>query len=81
MGSNTNWTVEENKSFEQALAIYDKDTPDRWVNVAEKVGSKTAEEVKAHYEKLKDDIKGIESGLVKMPKYKSSGASGKGKSK
>ncbi|KAL6511763.1 Protein RADIALIS-like 5 [Orobanche gracilis] len=81
MGSNTNWTVEENKLFERALVTHDKDTPDRWVNVAKEVGTKTAEEVEAHYIKLVEDIESIESGLVQPPDYESSRASGKRKSK
>ncbi|KAL3640875.1 Protein RADIALIS-like 6 [Castilleja foliolosa] len=73
MGSNypTNWTARENKLFEDALAVYDMDTPDRWHNVARAVGNKTAEEVKCHYQKLVDDIYNIEAGLVPLPKYKS----------
>ncbi|KAM7515437.1 hypothetical protein LguiA_005020 [Lonicera macranthoides] len=29
-----NWTAKENKAFEKASTVYDKDTPDRWCNVA-----------------------------------------------
>ncbi|KAL3639172.1 Protein RADIALIS-like 5 [Castilleja foliolosa] len=73
MSSNSsNWTARENKLFEDALAVYDQDTPDRWHNVARAVGTKTAEEVKCHYQKLVDDIYNIELGLVPLPKYKSS---------
>ena len=43
------WTAEQNKAFERALAVYDRDTPNRWQNVARAVGGKTAEEVKQHY--------------------------------
>ncbi|GFP98428.1 protein radialis-like 6 [Phtheirospermum japonicum] len=58
--------------FEDALAVYDRDTPDRWHNLARAVGSKTAEEVKRHYEKLVEDIEAIESGRVPLPKYNKS---------
>ncbi|GFP98427.1 protein radialis-like 6 [Phtheirospermum japonicum] len=72
MGSNpTNWTARENKLFEDALAVYDRDTPDRWHNLARAVGTKTVEEVKLHYLTLIEDIHGIESGRVPLPKYKS----------
>ncbi|GFP98426.1 protein radialis-like 6 [Phtheirospermum japonicum] len=72
MGSNSaNWTARENKLFEDALAVYDRDTPDRWHNLARAVGTKTAEEVKCHYQMLVDDIHSIESGLVPLPNYKS----------
>ncbi|KAG5086058.1 hypothetical protein JHK82_053455 [Glycine max] len=56
------WSVKDNKAFEKALAVYDKDTPDRWYNVAHAVGGKTPEEVKRHYELLVQDVKHIESG-------------------
>lgn len=55
------------------MARYDKDTPDRWQNVARAVGGKSAEEVKRHYELLVEDLKYIESGQVPYPNYKSSG--------
>ncbi|KAK8622273.1 hypothetical protein V6N13_117196 [Hibiscus sabdariffa] len=66
----SSWTAKQNKEFERALAVYDKDTPDRWYNVAKAVGAgKTAEEVKKHYELLLEDIKRIESGRVSFPNY------------
>ncbi|CAN6466994.1 unnamed protein product [Victoria cruziana] len=66
------WTPKQNKSFERALAVYDKETPDRWKNVAAMVGGKTAEEVKRHYELLMEDLRSIESGNVPFPNYRSS---------
>ncbi|KAJ4821495.1 Duplicated homeodomain-like superfamily protein [Rhynchospora pubera] len=64
------WSAKENKLFERALAVYDKDTPDRWHKVARAVGGgKTAEEVKSHYEILVEDIRKIESGRVAFPNY------------
>ncbi|XP_028964751.1 protein RADIALIS-like 5 [Malus domestica] len=45
----SSWTPKQNKLFEKALALYDKETPERWQNVAKAVGgNKTAEEVKKH---------------------------------
>ncbi|KAG6777856.1 hypothetical protein POTOM_017695 [Populus tomentosa] len=71
--SSSSWTPRENKLFEKALALFDKDTPDRWKNVAKAVGGvKSAEEVKRHYEILVEDLKHIESGRVPIPNYKSS---------
>ncbi|PWA51408.1 protein RADIALIS-like 1 [Artemisia annua] len=67
------WTAKQNKAFEKALAVFDKDTPDRWHNVAKAVGGKTAEEVKQHYEVLVEDVKHIESGRVPYPYYKTTG--------
>ncbi|XP_042444905.1 protein RADIALIS-like 3 [Zingiber officinale] len=74
----SSWTPKENKLFERALAVYDKDTPDRWQNVARAVGGKTVEEVKKHYELLVQDLRHIESGLVPYPSYKASGNRGNG---
>lgn len=72
--SNSCWTPKQNKLFEKALALYDKDTPERWQNVAKAVGgNKTAEEVKRHYEILLEDLRQIESGRVPIPNYKSLG--------
>jgi len=70
----TNWTSQQNKLFEKALSIYDKDTPDRWHNVASMVGGKTPQEVKKHYEILLEDLDCIEAGQVPLPNYKSSSA-------
>ncbi|GFZ10331.1 RAD-like 5 [Actinidia rufa] len=50
--SGSSWTAKQNKQFEEALAFFDKDTPDRWQNVAKAVGGKSVEEVKRHYEIL-----------------------------
>ncbi|WOK95650.1 hypothetical protein Cni_G04357 [Canna indica] len=58
----SSWTSKQNKMFEKALAVYDKDTPDRWHNVARVVGGKTVDEVKRHYELLVEDIRLIEKG-------------------
>ncbi|KAJ8767151.1 hypothetical protein K2173_013548 [Erythroxylum novogranatense] len=72
----SSWTAEQNKDFERALAVFDKDTPDRWYNVAKAVGGKTAEEVKRHYELLVQDVKYIESGRVPFPNYRTTGTRG-----
>ncbi|KAL0376154.1 UNVERIFIED_CONTAM: protein RADIALIS-like 1 [Sesamum calycinum] len=64
------WTPQENKLFEKALARFDRDTPDRWQNVAREVGGgKSAEEVKRHYDVLMEDLRRIESGHVPIPNY------------
>ncbi|KAG2321226.1 hypothetical protein Bca52824_014439 [Brassica carinata] len=66
----SSWTSMQNKRFERALAVYDKDTPDRWQNVAKAVGNKSAEEVKRHYDILVEDVMNIEQDLVPLPNYK-----------
>ncbi|KAL1210160.1 Protein RADIALIS-like 6 [Cardamine amara subsp. amara] len=68
--SSSSWTFKQNKMFERALAVYDKDTPDRWNNVAKAVGGKSAEEVKRHYDILVEDLISIETGRVPFPNYK-----------
>ncbi|KAM0970439.1 hypothetical protein FF1_018516 [Malus domestica] len=68
--SNSTWTAKQNKSFEIALATYDRETPDRWHNIARVVGGTTEEEVKRQYEILLADINRIESGKVPLPKYR-----------
>lgn len=56
------WTAAENKAFESALALYDKDTPDRWRKVAAMVPGKTVADVMRQYKELEDDICSIEAG-------------------
>ncbi|KAB5568234.1 hypothetical protein DKX38_002027 [Salix brachista] len=70
-GPGSSWTAKQNKLFEKALAVHDKDTPDRWQNVARAVGGKSAEEVKRHYDRLVEDLVYIESGQAPLPNYTS----------
>ncbi|XP_024179555.1 protein RADIALIS-like 3 [Rosa chinensis] len=73
--SSSTWTAEKNKLFENALAIYDQETHDRWHKIARIVGATTEEEVKRQYEILVHDINCIESGKVPLPKYRKVGES------
>lgn len=66
------WTHEENKMFENALAVYDKDTPDRWHKVAAMIPGKTVGEIIRHYENLVEDVSDIEAGRVPIPGYNTS---------
>ncbi|KAF2305931.1 hypothetical protein GH714_008947 [Hevea brasiliensis] len=59
------WSPRENKLFEKALALYDKETPERWENIAKAVGGKSAEEVKRHYEILIEDGFEVSEAAVK----------------
>ncbi|KAL0801879.1 hypothetical protein Bca101_057055 [Brassica carinata] len=68
--SNSSWTFKQNKMFERALAVYDEETPNRWHNVANAVGGKSAEEVKRHYDILVEDLINIETGRVPLPNYR-----------
>ncbi|CAA2941868.1 transcription factor DIVARICATA-like [Olea europaea subsp. europaea] len=65
----TKWTPEENKRFENALALFDKDTPDRWYNVAAMIPGKTVSDVIKQYMKLVEDVSDIEAGLIPIPGY------------
>lgn len=67
--SSSSWTPRENKLFEQALARYDRETPDRWQNIAKVVGKPVAE-VKRQYEKLVVDVNNIESDRYPIPNYR-----------
>lgn len=80
MTSNSTWSVQQNKLFENAIAFYDKDAPDFFHNLARSVGGgKSISEVKKHYEELVEDIELIESGKIIIPKYSASGSSEKGR--
>lgn len=50
--------------------VYDKDTPDRWHNIARAVSGKSAEEVRRYYEALERDIMKIETDQVPIPNYR-----------
>ncbi|CAI9766231.1 unnamed protein product [Fraxinus pennsylvanica] len=65
----TKWTPEENKRFENALALFDKDTPDRWNNVAAMIPGKTVSDVIKQYMELVEDVSDIEAGLIPIPGY------------
>ena len=65
----SDWTKEENKQFESALAIFDEKTPDRWVKIAGMIPGKTVFDVFKQYKELEDDVSNIEAGLVEVPGY------------
>ncbi|GAA0183267.1 DNA-binding transcription factor [Lithospermum erythrorhizon] len=67
--SRSSWTKKQNKQFEEALAMFDKDTPDRWHNIARAVGGKSPDEVRNHYEILVRDIMQIESDQFHVSNY------------
>lgn len=63
------WSAKQNKQFEDALATYVKDTPDRWHKIAKAVTGKSAEDVRKHYDALEKDIISIETDQVPIPDY------------
>ncbi|KAJ6892044.1 transcription factor DIVARICATA-like [Populus alba x Populus x berolinensis] len=68
----TEWTREENKEFEIALAIFDEHEPDRWLKVAAMIPGKTVYDVIKQYKELEEDVSDIEAGRVPVPGYLSS---------
>lgn len=70
--SSSSWSWEQEKAFENALAIHFDDINDRWEKIAQDLPGKTVEEIKHHYELLLEDINGIDSGKVPLPSYASS---------
>ncbi|XP_076916936.1 transcription factor DIVARICATA-like [Bidens hawaiensis] len=69
----TIWTPAENKLFENALAKFDNDTPDRWQRVAEMVPGKTVADVLRQYKELEDDVSSIEAGFYPKYRYNNNG--------
>lgn len=65
----TIWTREENKMFEEALALFDEKTPNRWSRIADMIPGKTEWDVRKQYEELLEDVTDIEAGLVPIPGY------------
>ncbi|KAL0735128.1 hypothetical protein Bca4012_011338 [Brassica carinata] len=63
------WTAAENKAFENALAVYDDNTPDRWQKVAAVIPGKTVSDVIRQYNELEADVSSIEAGLIPVPGY------------
>lgn len=62
------WTKEEDKIFENALAIYMKDD-DLFTKMAEVLPGKSLDDIINHYNILIEDVHAIESGRVPIPDY------------
>nr|AXY87681.1 transcription factor SRM1-like protein [Cymbidium sinense] len=65
------WSWEEDKAFENALAIHHETCSDWWEKIAAAVPGKSMEEIKKHYEILVEEVRNIESGRVPLPNYAS----------
>lgn len=70
------WTPAENKAFENALAEFDTNTPDRWQRVAAMVAGKSVTDVIRHFGELEGDVSNIEAGLVPIPGYSNRNGNG-----
>lgn len=51
------WTSAEQATFEKALKAIGKEAKDRWVQIADQVKSKTADQCQARFKQIRDDIK------------------------
>ncbi|KAI5020392.1 hypothetical protein ZWY2020_045280 [Hordeum vulgare] len=72
--SESEWSKKENKMFEEALAYYGQGAPNLWEKVASAMGgTKSAEEVRCHFQLLVDDVNNIEYGRIPFPKYRTQG--------
>ncbi|KAF7129762.1 hypothetical protein RHSIM_Rhsim10G0191800 [Rhododendron simsii] len=64
------WTFEENKVFENAIAEFNLDSPDIFQKIAFRIPGKTIGQIIEHYEALVEDVEMIESGRIPLPDYK-----------
>ena len=65
------WSKEEEKTFENAIAMHwvDEDCKEQWEKIASMVPSKTMDELKQHYQLLVEDVSAIEAGHIPLPNY------------
>ncbi|KAL6993337.1 hypothetical protein U1Q18_011453 [Sarracenia purpurea var. burkii] len=63
------WTFEENKLFENALAEFGLESPVFFDHVASMLPCKSMEQIKRHYDCLIEDVQMIEAGLFPTPNY------------
>ncbi|XP_027078772.2 transcription factor SRM1-like [Coffea arabica] len=61
------WTFEEEKHFENALAVYDLNSWDLFEKIAIKVPGKTIEQIKQHFQLLVEDVNFIETWSGPLP--------------
>lgn len=71
MSSGIIWSKEEEKTFENAIAMHwvDEDCKGQWEKIASMVPSKTMDELKQHYQLLVEDVSAIEAGHIPLPNY------------
>ncbi|KAL6959790.1 hypothetical protein U1Q18_039944 [Sarracenia purpurea var. burkii] len=66
---NTEWTFEEDKVFENAIAEFDVTSVDFLEKIGSKIPGKTLDQIKEHYEALIVDVEKIELGVIPLPDY------------
>uniref|UniRef100_A0A2P2JJI9 DNA binding protein n=1 Tax=Rhizophora mucronata TaxID=61149 RepID=A0A2P2JJI9_RHIMU len=71
MESEITWSRDEDKAFEDAIAMHgvEEDSKEQWEKIASLVPSKSLEALKQHYGLLVDDVSAIEAGNVPLPNY------------
>lgn len=65
-GEESGWSWDEEKAFENAVATVGSDN---WDEIAAIVTTKSAAEVRRHYEILVEDVEAIDAGKVPVPRY------------
>ncbi|XP_074316491.1 transcription factor SRM1-like [Silene latifolia] len=71
------WTREEEKAFENGIALHmTEQLSDEWEKIASLVPTKTIQELREHYQVLVDDVNAIESGKVTLPDYTNGSGNG-----
>ncbi|KAK9684398.1 hypothetical protein RND81_10G207300 [Saponaria officinalis] len=64
------WTREEEKAFENGIALHLSDQKnEEFEKIASLVPTKSIEEIREHYQVLLDDVNAIESGKIALPNY------------
>lgn len=76
MSSAATWSREEDKAFENAIAMHCIEEDDskeqqqqQWQKIASMVPSRSVEELKQHYQILLEDVNAIEAGNIPLPNY------------
>ncbi|KAL3716661.1 hypothetical protein ACJRO7_008274 [Eucalyptus globulus] len=70
MSSALEWSREEDKAFENAIAMHwVEDSKEPWDKIASMVPGKSLEELKLHYQMLVDDVNAIDAGQIQVPNY------------
>ncbi|XP_050254941.1 protein RADIALIS-like 4 [Quercus robur] len=70
MSGPSEWSWEENKVFENALAMhYEYFEKGEWEKIVVLIPTKTPTQISIHYAHLLEDIESIESGLVPPPRF------------
>ncbi|KAJ7956590.1 transcription factor DIVARICATA [Quillaja saponaria] len=68
----TSWSYEEEKAFENAIAMHwtdEEDSQEQWEKIASVLPNKSIEELREHYQLLVDDVNAIEAGRMPLPNY------------